>query len=149
MINSQKNLNDWLIILNLEKLINYSRIYKSCISTLFDHKMAKISIQKPYQKSIKIGEKLIMYNFKVHIAGQFWHSKWLRLCLILCKMFFKYKIFSGENIFQKIKYFQVFGGILKKYFEKYFLVFGCVLENNIENTFSTCCSHFLSSQTSI
>ena len=31
----------------------------------------------------------------------------------------------------------------KKCFEKYFLVFGCVLENTIENTFSTCCSHFL------
>ena len=31
----------------------------------------------------------------------------------------------------------------KKNFEKYFLVFGCVLENTIENTFSTCCSHFL------
>ena len=31
----------------------------------------------------------------------------------------------------------------KKYFERYFLVFGCVLENTIENTFSTCCSHFL------
>ena len=32
----------------------------------------------------------------------------------------------------------------KKCFEKYFLVFGCILENTIENTFSTCCSHFLS-----
>ena len=31
----------------------------------------------------------------------------------------------------------------KKNFEKYFLVFGYVLENTIENTFSTCCSHFL------
>ena len=31
----------------------------------------------------------------------------------------------------------------KKCFEKYFLMFGCVLENIIENTFSTCCSHFL------
>ena len=31
----------------------------------------------------------------------------------------------------------------KRYFERYFLVFGCVLENTIENTFSTCCSHFL------
>ena len=31
----------------------------------------------------------------------------------------------------------------KKCFEKYFLVFGCVLENTIENTFSICCSHFL------
>ena len=29
------------------------------------------------------------------------------------------------------------------HFKKYFLVFGCVLENTIENTFSTCCSHFL------
>ena len=32
----------------------------------------------------------------------------------------------------------------KKCFGKYFLVFCCVLENTIENTFSTCCSHFLS-----
>ena len=31
----------------------------------------------------------------------------------------------------------------KKIFEKYFLMFGCILENTIENTFSTCCSHFL------
>ena len=31
----------------------------------------------------------------------------------------------------------------KKCFEKYFLMFGCVLKNTIENTFSTCCSHFL------
>ena len=30
----------------------------------------------------------------------------------------------------------------KKCFEKYFLMFGCVLQNTIENTFSTCCSHF-------
>ena len=31
----------------------------------------------------------------------------------------------------------------KKCFRKYFLMFGCVLENTIVNTFSTCCSHFL------
>ena len=31
----------------------------------------------------------------------------------------------------------------KKCFGKYFLMFGYVLENTIENTFSTCCSHFL------
>ena len=31
----------------------------------------------------------------------------------------------------------------KKNFGKYFLMFGFVLENTIENTFSTCCSHFL------
>ena len=31
----------------------------------------------------------------------------------------------------------------KKCFEKYFLMFGCVLQNTIENTFFTCCSHFL------
>ena len=29
------------------------------------------------------------------------------------------------------------------HFGKYFLMFGCVLENTIENTFFTCCSHFL------
>ena len=32
----------------------------------------------------------------------------------------------------------------KKCFEKYFLMFCCVLQNTIENTFFTCCSHFLS-----
>ena len=31
----------------------------------------------------------------------------------------------------------------KKCFGKYFLMFDCVLENTIENTFSTCYSHFL------
>ena len=31
----------------------------------------------------------------------------------------------------------------KKCFGKYFLMFGCVLKYTIENTFSTCCSHFL------
>ena len=31
----------------------------------------------------------------------------------------------------------------KKCLGKYFLMFGCVLENTIENTFSTCYSHFL------
>ena len=31
----------------------------------------------------------------------------------------------------------------KKIFKKNFLMFGCILENTIENTFFTCCSHFL------
>ena len=31
----------------------------------------------------------------------------------------------------------------KKLFGKYFLMFGCILENTIENTFFTCCPHFL------
>ena len=31
----------------------------------------------------------------------------------------------------------------KKCFGKYLLIFGCILENTIENTFSICCSHFL------
>ena len=31
----------------------------------------------------------------------------------------------------------------KKNFGKYFLMFGCILKNTIENTFFTCCSHFL------
>ena len=35
------------------------------------------------------------------------------LCLAICKLFSKYKIFSGENIFGKGKYFLVFSCILK------------------------------------
>ena len=46
-------------------------------------------------------------------------------------------LFSGkENVFMCLVAFQ-------KMFQKYFLMFGCVLENTIENTFSTCCLHFL------
>ena len=51
--------------------------------------------------------------------------------------YFQVKIFSGnENIFKCLVAFE-------KCFEKYFLVFGCIFENIIKNTFSTCCSHFL------
>ena len=66
-----------------------------------------------------------------------------------CKIFSGKYLFSENAIFRKGKYFQVFGCILEKCFGKYFLVFGCVAENNIENTFSPCCSHFLSCQTNI
>ena len=48
------------------------------------------------------------------------HSEY-RLCL------FQYKIFLGENIFGK---------------RKYFLVFGCILKNALENTFLSGFSHF-------
>ena len=41
-----------------------------------------------------------------------------------------------ENVFMCLVAFQ-------KMFRKIFLMFGCVFENTIENTFSTCCSHFL------
>ena len=45
-------------------------------------------------------------------------------------------LFSGkENIFKCLVAFQ-------KCFGKYFLVFDCVAKNNIENTFSSCFSHF-------
>ena len=37
----------------------------------------------------------------------------LKLRLATCKIFSEYKIFLGENIFGKEKYFQVFGCILK------------------------------------
>ena len=54
----------------------------------------------------------------------------------------KYSIFR-KCYFSKRKMFLCVWLHFKKCFEKYFLVFGCVLENTIENTFSTCCSHFL------
>ena len=67
----------------------------------------------------------------------------VRLCLFQCKIFSECKIFSGENIFEKGKYFLVFGSILK-----------IMLENNFQClvTFWKCYfpinfSHFLSFQT--
>ena len=72
----------------------------------------------------------------------------LRLCFVHVKYFLENKYFPEmlflrkENIFKCLVAFQ-------KCFEKYFLVFGCVLENTVENTFFTCCSHFLSCQTNI
>ena len=44
------------------------------------------------------------------------------------------KIFSGNAIFEKGKYFQVFG---------------CFAENAIDNPFLSCFSHFLKIQTNI
>ena len=44
----------------------------------------------------------------------------IRLCLVECKIFSKCKIFSGENIFGKGKYFQVFGCIPKNALENIF-----------------------------
>lgn len=54
----------------------------------------------------------------------------------------KYSIFR-KCYFSERKMFSCVWLHFKKCFEKYFLVFGCVLENTIKNTFSTCCSHFL------
>ena len=42
-----------------------------------------------------------------------------RLHLFQCKMFSECKIFSGENIFGKGKYFQVFGCIIKIILENF------------------------------
>ena len=58
------------------------------------------------------------------------------------------KYFRKIDIFRKCyfpekKMFSCVWLHFKKIFGKYFLMFGCVLENTIENTFSTCCSHFL------
>ena len=61
----------------------------------------------------------------------------LRLHLVGCKIFLGVKYFQERKIFSSIWLYS------KKCFGKYFLVFGCILENTIENTFSTCCSHFL------
>ena len=54
----------------------------------------------------------------------------------------KYSIFR-KCYFSERKMFSCVWLHFKKCSGKYFLVFGCVLENTIENTFSTCCSHFL------
>ena len=54
----------------------------------------------------------------------------------------KYYIFR-KYYFPERKMFSCVWLHFKKCFGKYFLVFGCVLENTIENTFSTCYSHFL------
>ena len=53
----------------------------------------------------------------------------LRLCLVECKIFFECKIFLGENIFGKGKYFHIFGK------GKYFQVFGCIMKIVLENVF--------------
>ena len=60
-----------------------------------------------------------------------------------CKSIFrKYSIF-WKCYFPERKMFSCVWLHFKKCFEKYFLVFGCVIKNTIENTFSTCWSHFL------
>ena len=51
-------------------------------------------------------------------------------------MILECKIFSSENIFEKMKIFSSVLSHHKKWFEKYFKVFGCVPENPLENTFS-------------
>ena len=66
-----------------------------------------------------------------------------RLRLICVKVFSENRYFlkmlfsRKENIFMCLVAFQ-------KNFRKIFSDVGCVFENIIENTFSTCCSHFLS-----
>ena len=56
--------------------------------------------------------------------GQIFKPNLLRLCLATCKLFSKYKIFSGANIFGKGKYFLVFGCILKIVLEN---IFKCLI----------------------
>ena len=58
-------------------------------------------------------------------------GKRLRLRLVRVKAFPEKKMFSCVWLH------------FKKIFGKYFLMFGYILENTIENTFFTCCSHFL------
>ena len=66
-----------------------------------------------------------------------------RLCLATCKLFFKHKIFSPKNIFEKGKYFLVFCCILKIVLEN---IFKCLV-TFWKCKFSTSFSHFLSFQT--
>ena len=73
----------------------------------------------------------------------------LKVVFGLCKSISgKYSIFR-KCYFLERKMFSCVWLHFKKIFKKNFLVFGCVLENTIENTFSTCCSHFLGCQTNI
>ena len=65
-----------------------------------------------------------------------------RLRLVRVKVFPKNRYFP-EMLFSERKMFSCVWLHFKKCFGKYFLMFGCVLENTIDNTFSTCCSHFL------
>ena len=52
-------------------------------------------------------------------------------------------LLSRLRTFPERKMFSCVWLHFKKCFVKYFLMFSCVFENTIENTFSTCCSHFL------
>ena len=59
-------------------------------------------------------------------AIRFEFSSWrfilfFRLCLALCKMFFEYKIFSGENILHKGKHFLLFNYVVEIMPKNYFL----------------------------
>ena len=70
--------------------------------------------------------------------------------LLLCPFFYFLRIRQVKSSIAMFGSCKIFSSILlyfKKCFGKYFLVFGCVAENNIENTFSSCSSHFLSFQT--
>ena len=44
----------------------------------------------------------------------------IKVCLVECKIFFECKIFLGKDIFEKRKYFQVFGCISKNVLENIF-----------------------------
>ena len=61
--------------------------------------------------------------------GQIFMPNLLRLCLATCKLFSECKIFLGENIFEKGKYFLLFGCIFENCIRKYFQAFGNILEN--------------------
>ena len=71
----------------------------------------------------------------------------LRLRLVERKIFFKCKIFSGENIFEKGKYFQVFGCIMKIVLENVFMCLVAFWKCYFSTSFSHFLSHFLSFQT--
>ena len=60
-------------------------------------------------------------SFKLPNKGMSFSFSPLRLCLVECKIFFECKIFLGENIFGKGKYFQVFGCIMKIVLENVFM----------------------------
>ena len=73
--------------------------------------------------------------WEITLAGS-WYEKLtlkyrhfpFRLRLFEYKMIFECKIFLGENIFGKEKYFQTFDCIIKIVLGKYFYVFVCIMK---------------------
>ena len=81
--------------------------------------------------------------YHLMLSYQFFFSLFIRLHLATCKIFSECKIFSGENIFGKGKYVQVFGCIMKIVSEN---VFRCLVAF-WKCYFPTSFLHFLNFQT--
>ena len=83
------------------------------------------------------------YMFKwVYQTSPKYPSIWFFFFFFLCDLQLRLRLVRVK-VFPEKKIFLYVWLHFKKCFGKYFLIFGCVLENTLENTFYTCCSHFL------